>query len=101
MEYVVIDPSGSWMATVDKRDNEDEFSAEVYLKIWEWASKTWVLNTRVDHPHGPKDVVAIAFSPHGRGKEEAYLMTAGLDGSIKTWCPRTLKMKDGKAEGAS
>lgn len=101
MEFVVVDPSGKWMATVDRRENEDQFSAEVHLKIWGWTSKTWVLNTRIDHPHDWKDVVAILFSPDCRRNDSALLMTAGLDGNIKTWCPKTLKTKDGKVEGMS
>lgn len=101
MEHAVIDPSGSWMATIDKRDNANDFSAEVYLKIWEWDSKTWILNTRIDHPHEQKDIVAIAFSPEERAKDKVYLMSVGLDSCVKTWCPRTVKMKGGKVEGMS
>ena len=89
------------MATVDRRETKDGFSAEVYLKIWEWTSKTWVLNTRIDHPHGSRDIVAIAFSPCHASRDRTLLMTAGLDGTIKTWCPKILKKKDVQVEGLS
>ena len=100
VDFVAISPSGDWMATVDVRDNEEEFSAEVNLKFWRWDSSTWVLNTRVECPHGSKRVVATSFCPRIEGRNE-LLMTLGLDGSLKTWCIRSVITKGSVVEGMS
>ncbi|KAL5495084.1 NAN1_2 [Sanghuangporus weigelae] len=92
IDFVAVSPSGDWMATVDVRDNDEEFSAEVNLKIWRWDSSTWSLNTRVEHPHGPKKVVEMGFCPR-MAKSNELLMTVGMDGNVKTWCIRSIIAK--------
>ena len=87
VEKAVISTSGKWMATVDNRNGDTGFRAEVYLKIWSWATKerNWVLNTRVDQPHGTHKVTYCSFSPISDTGDRAYLVTTGEDGLIKVW----------------
>ncbi|THH10974.1 hypothetical protein EW145_g971 [Phellinidium pouzarii] len=99
VDFVVVSSSGEWMATIDKQENDEEFSAEVYMKIWQWTSSTWVLNTRIDRPHGQSNIVAIDFSPQADNTyEDPLLMTIGLDGNVKIWSVRSVKSKGGKVE---
>lgn len=90
--------TGEWLATIDKRDNDEEFTEEVYLKIWHWESSKWVLSTRIDRPHASHAVTAIGFSPV-QGEQGAILMTAGLDKQVKTWCLRSFDEKKGRNDG--
>ncbi len=96
VEKVVISSDGTWMASVDKRENEDDFSSEIYLKIWRWESKSWALNTRIDRPHGTEAITTLSFSP--QKDTEPLLMTAGSDGYVKTWRVRTIVTKTGETE---
>lgn len=91
------------MATVDKRENEDDFSAELFLKIWRWASSSssWVLNTRIDRPHGSGAVNAVSFSPTNNSTSGSLLMTAGSDGCVKTWRTRADSGIEGDIDGMS
>lgn len=87
------------MATIDRRENEEAMSAEVYLKIWRWTSTTWVLNTRIDSPHGSSKIVSMDFAPcRSKGGDE-LLMTAGWDRNVKTWSIRSVKSKGNGTEG--
>lgn len=99
VELVAVCASGEWMATIDRRTNEDEFSTEVYLKFWHMESSSWCLNTRIDQPHGDKAISAISFSPATIGGQGWILTTAGLDGRVKTWTVRTAKTKNNTVEG--
>ena len=90
---------GNWMATVDKRENDEDFSVEVYLKVWKWESSGWTLNTRIDRPHGTGAVIALQFSPQPDADEGYLLVTAGLDKNIKTWCLQHALGKLGTYEG--
>lgn len=96
VEKTVMDSNGIWMATVDRRENEDDFSSEIYLKIWHWESNSWVLNTRIDRPHGTEPITTLSFSPGS--KTEPLLMTAGADGYVKLWRIRTVITKAGENE---
>ena len=98
MEIAVVSASGEWLATVDLRNNDEEFSEEVYLKIWRWESKRWILNTRIDRPHGWKTIVALSFRPV-HGEQGDLFMTAGSDGLLKTWSTRFISNKDERSEG--
>ncbi|EJD03775.1 uncharacterized protein FOMMEDRAFT_167102 [Fomitiporia mediterranea MF3/22] len=98
VDFVAVSPSGDWMATIDVRDNEEEFSAEMNLKIWQWDSLAWSLNTRIDRPHGSKKIVAIGFSPLSEGSNDGLLMTVGLDGNVKIWCKQSINSKTGLVE---
>ncbi|KAG2350792.1 WD40 repeat-like protein [Suillus weaverae] len=96
VERVVISPSGEWMATIDRREGDESFRGEIYLKIWWWDKKSafWILNTRVDRPHGLNKVTSMSFSP----SDEIWLVTTGEDRNVKTWRIRSTKDKKGNAE---
>ncbi|KAI0031417.1 WD40-repeat-containing domain protein [Vararia minispora EC-137] len=87
----IVSHSGEWMATVDTRAGDDSFRGEAYLKMWRWeeASSSWVLNTRVNRPHGLTKITSISFSPEPIG----LLVTTGQDGSIKMWRLRSIQSK--------
>ena len=76
---------------------------EVYLKIWQWDRKSsfWILNTRIDRPHGPHRVSGVAFRPRAHTQSDLLLATVGQDGNIKTWRIRSVKTKDEGVEGSS
>lgn len=84
-----------WMATVDDRD-AGIYSSELSLKLWQWEprTKTYTLNTRIDHPHD-KGVSSMSFSPRlaTESNDDFFLVTTGGDGQVKTWrlAQRTLK----------
>ncbi|CDO72978.1 hypothetical protein BN946_scf185007.g32 [Trametes cinnabarina] len=95
VERVVLSDSGDWMATVDCREADESFRAEVYMKIWQWDRKSgfWVLNTRIDRPHGLKNVTRVAFRPRARTPDDLLLATTGGDGQIRTWRIRSVQTK--------
>ena len=97
VERVVISPSGEWMATIDRREGDESFRGEIYLKIWWWDKKTafWILNTRVDRPHGLNKVTSMSFNP----SDDIQLVTTGEDRNVKTWRIRSTKDKKGYVEG--
>jgi len=99
VQKTVISASGEWMATVDDRKADESFRAECYLKIWSWDrnSGLWMLNTRIDRPHGLKKVVSIAFSP-GRKFSALHLVTTGEDEQIKSWRLKVTKGRSGMGE---
>lgn len=90
------------MATVDRREGDDDFRAEVYLKIWGWDQKksVWALNTRIDKPHGYEGITSIAFSQGLNAGLTLQLVSAGEDGSVKVWRLRSQKVKNGEREGS-
>ncbi|KAA1467968.1 WD40 repeat-like protein [Dentipellis sp. KUC8613] len=98
VERAIVSSSGEWMATIDSRAGDESFRGEVYLKFWQWdrASGFWLLNTRVDQPHGPKKVTGIAFTP--AATNSLLLVTTGEDGNIKSWGMRTSKTRNGVLE---
>ncbi|RPD82358.1 WD40 repeat-like protein [Lentinus tigrinus ALCF2SS1-7] len=100
VERTVLSDSGDWMATVDTREGDDAFKPEVYLKIWQWDRKSgfWILNTRIDRPHGSKRVSGIAFRPGMRSTDDLLLATVGEDGNIKSWRVRSVKTKSDGVE---
>ncbi|KAI0652052.1 WD40 repeat-like protein [Trametes meyenii] len=95
VECAVLSDAGDWMATVDSREADESFRAEVYLKIWRWDRKAgfWILNTRIDRPHGLKKITGVAFRPRARTQDDLLLATTGEDGNIKTWRVRSVKTK--------
>ncbi|KAJ7103370.1 WD40 repeat-like protein [Mycena belliarum] len=92
IERVTISPSGDWLATIDTREGDEGAHGESYLKIWWWDRKAgfWILNTRVDRPHGLEKVTDAAFSPSPEG-QPMLLVTTGKDCNTKTWRIRTAK----------
>ncbi|CCM03120.1 uncharacterized protein FIBRA_05241 [Fibroporia radiculosa] len=99
VEHAVISYSGEWMVTIDYRDADGTFHGEVFMKFWWWDHKSqfWILNTRVDRPHGLKKVVGVAFRPKAAAPED-LLVTVGQDGNIKTWGIRLVKRQSGEIE---
>ena len=99
----MISDGGDWMATIDEREGDESFRREVYLKIWQWDRKSgfWILNTRIDRPHGSKKMTGVAFRLGMRGADDLLLATTGEDGNIKTWRVRSVKTKADGLEGAS
>jgi NET1-associated nuclear protein 1 (U3 small nucleolar RNA-associated protein 17) len=86
------------MATIDRREGDESFRSEIYLKLWYWDKKTtfWILNTRIDRPHGLARVTSLSFRP---GVADEQLVTTGEDGNVKAWRIRRVKNKKGGEEG--
>ncbi|KAJ3880820.1 WD40 repeat-like protein [Lentinula edodes] len=101
VECTEISPSGDWMASIDTHASTEDFQGEVYLKIWHWDQRTslWILNTRIDRPHGLHKILAMSFSPRPRAGQESYLVTTGGDGAVKTWRLRSDREKSQEGEG--
>lgn len=97
VERTVISSTGEWMATVDRREGDECFRGEVYLKFWYWDKKNafWILNTRIDRPHGLRKITSMSFSP---SPSNIQLVTTGEDGNVKGWRIRIAKDKKGKEE---
>ncbi|EIN13954.1 WD40 repeat-like protein [Punctularia strigosozonata HHB-11173 SS5] len=95
VDSAVAAHSGEWLATIDRREGDESFHGEIYLKFWRWDGRlsAWTVNTRVDRPHGLKRVVDMAFGPTGD-----HLVTAGEDGQVKSWRIRELEDKNGHPE---
>ncbi|KAH8099362.1 WD40 repeat-like protein [Cristinia sonorae] len=96
VERAVVSENGKWMATVDSRAGDEAHRGEVYLKLWSWEKKGgyWTLNTRIDRPHGLKNVTAVTFRPPSE-VSSLQLATTGADGAIKIWRLRQVS-KEGK-----
>ena len=101
VERVATSSSGEWMATIDSREGDEVFRGEVYLKIWQWNRNTgfWILNTRIDRPHGLKRVTSVAFSPEIRDRLALRLVTTGDDFNVKVWRLQTRTDKNDDTEG--
>ncbi|KAF8216066.1 WD40 repeat-like protein [Mycena galopus ATCC 62051] len=99
VERATLSPSGDWMATIDTREGDESTHGECYLKIWRWDRKAghWILNTRVDRPHGLGKVNHLEFSPAAEG-QPALLVTTGEDRNVKTFRIQSTKSKSGPAE---
>lgn len=89
-----------WMATIDGREG-GSFTTELSLKLWQWEprSKTYVLNTRIDHPH-EKGVTCVRFSPclSDDPLNAFLLVTTGVDGQVKTWRMALRSLKGARTE---
>ena len=102
VERAVISNSGQWMATVDSRAGDDAHRGDVYLKIWLWDRKgsSWLLNTRIDRPHGLTPITSVNFRPQTDSTSQ-QLVTTGADGNIKLWRLRHTTKEGKNAEGWS
>ncbi|EKM61312.1 uncharacterized protein PHACADRAFT_180447 [Phanerochaete carnosa HHB-10118-sp] len=100
VEHAVTSESGQWLATVDSRPALDGFRGEIYIKLWSWDKKkgSWMLNTRIDRPHGLSKVTTVTFRPGDGGCTEQTLVTAGADGCVKMWGVCSTKSKSGEVE---
>uniref|UniRef100_A0A0W0FAU9 Putative WD40 repeat-like protein n=1 Tax=Moniliophthora roreri TaxID=221103 RepID=A0A0W0FAU9_MONRR len=99
VQKVAVSSSGEWMASIDARTGDADFQDEVYLKFWKWDKKisNWILNTRIDRPHGLHQITDMSFSPC-LGESESYLITAGRDGTVKVWRTRSDAWKRSPSE---
>ncbi|KAG8862952.1 hypothetical protein FRB96_000372 [Tulasnella sp. 330] len=79
---------GRWLATVDLREATVDSSANITLKIWSWIKEggkgSYILNTKIDRPHGKSMVTSIQFGPLG-ASGDSMLATAGEDGTVRLW----------------
>ncbi|PWN33181.1 WD40 repeat-like protein [Meira miltonrushii] len=94
VEHICFSHDNVWMATVDVKA-----TGETHLKIWQWSqnANTYVLNTRVDEPHGlDNEVLAMSFSPQSYGltkrgprgtlQDAPLLVTLGSkQGKCRSW----------------
>ena len=114
--HIQTSSDGSWLATVDewappkndvirlafdeeRVDEERAFRAESCLKFWSWddLTRTWELNTRIDHPHTSESgnpyvssrVLDLATDPSSNA-----FATIGEDGIVRSWKP-TIRRRDG------
>jgi NET1-associated nuclear protein 1 (U3 small nucleolar RNA-associated protein 17) len=97
----VLSATGHWMATIDKRETSaDGFRGEVCLKLWWWDMNAghWILNTRINRPHGLHTVTSLAFDPSLADPHSSQLITTGDDGTVKAWRIRSTTEKDGAIE---
>ncbi|XP_074094761.1 WD repeat-containing protein l(2)05287 [Cotesia typhae] len=83
---IALNYNGSWMATVEERD--DKISCpEVRLKFWHYDTEKQVfsLNTSIELPH-EYGVNALQFQPRTSFDEEDVLaVTTGEDNKFKLW----------------
>ena len=92
------------MATFDTWQDRG-YSRESHLKFWIGEpgmndGRRYVLNTRIDQPHGQERLSALAFSASvaaGGAAQQPRLATCSLDGSIKVWSNRPVA--HGPSEG--
>jgi NET1-associated nuclear protein 1 (U3 small nucleolar RNA-associated protein 17) len=89
------------MATVDAREGDSNFRAETYLKLWAWNEQNaaWILNTRIDKPHGKNKITSLAFSVGEVEDIPLQLATVGEDGTVRAWRLRNRKSKSRESEG--
>ena len=102
VRHVTVSASGEWMATIDSRIGDEGFRPEVYLKIWWWDRKSgfWILNSRINRPHGLNEITSVSFSPI-LAKERMLLATTGEDKQVKMWRLRTNVDRKGEVEGTT
>jgi NET1-associated nuclear protein 1 (U3 small nucleolar RNA-associated protein 17) len=91
---------GDWLVTIDSREAVDNFRGEIYMKMWQWDQKlgNWILNTRIDRPHGLSRVTSLVFDPCIADPHASQLVSTGEDGTIKTWRLRSAKAENGDLE---
>lgn len=84
------------MSTADARRGGVDFADEVMLKIWHWENGNWILNSRIDRPHGTDLFTSVTFSPRPLDDVEDYvLLTAGANGMLRSWQPSKTHDGDG------
>ncbi|KIO25200.1 hypothetical protein M407DRAFT_25424 [Tulasnella calospora MUT 4182] len=87
-----FDHTGRWLATIDGREASLDSSAAWYLKFWELRDTSkgdrYVLNTRIDLPHGYERIVMVEFCNPATVGGPLKLATAGEDGTVKIWGAR-------------
>ncbi|KAL4617989.1 WD repeat-containing protein 75 [Arapaima gigas] len=76
-----IDAQGSWLATVEERQENAEL--DISLKLWAYdeTTQSFQLNTTISMPHEGQ-ISAMCFSSCS---ETTMLVTTGQDGHFKAW----------------
>ncbi|EIW87027.1 WD40 repeat-like protein [Coniophora puteana RWD-64-598 SS2] len=88
VERIALSFCGHWMATLDRRLDDEDIHGESYLKFWRWDKRIafWILNTRVNKPHGQHRITSMSFNPVGMDNVDLLqLVTTGEDGCVKSW----------------
>eukprot|EP00005_Dracoamoeba_jomungandri_P002119 CAMPEP_0174253678 /NCGR_PEP_ID=MMETSP0439-20130205/3047_1 /TAXON_ID=0 /ORGANISM="Stereomyxa ramosa, Strain Chinc5" /LENGTH=611 /DNA_ID=CAMNT_0015334839 /DNA_START=973 /DNA_END=2808 /DNA_ORIENTATION=+ len=82
IDFVSFSKNGDYLVTLENRRNTGQFSDECVLKFWNYNFKQqkYVLNTRVDNPHGKSAVTAVVFNP-----QINVVVTCSFDGTFKLW----------------
>ncbi|XP_071803710.1 WD repeat-containing protein 75-like [Asterias amurensis] len=86
VEKVAFDLKGDWMATVERRDDQ-QTTSEMRLKFWQFdhQKQSFVLNTVIAKPHSSA-IRCLSFRPPSSHDEyEPMVVTAGDDGKFKLW----------------
>lgn len=84
VRHVAFMDDGSWMATVDSRDDKIT-TPELYLKFWAWDpnSQSYILKTRVDYPHSAT-ITSLSFR-RGTNDDMPMAITTSEDKKFKIW----------------
>ncbi|XP_001602638.1 WD repeat-containing protein 75 [Nasonia vitripennis] len=82
---VAINDDGTWMATMEERDDSVSYP-EVRLKFWEFSTdkQSFILNTSIELPH-EKGVNALKFRPKSLNNNQQFVVTVGKDDKFKVW----------------
>ncbi|XP_047366330.1 WD repeat-containing protein 75 isoform X1 [Vespa velutina] len=83
---VALNHDGTWMATVEERDDKIS-TPEVRLKFWifDMKKQLFTLNTSVELPH-ELGINALQFQPNSLfGDEDSLVVTTGKDQKFKLW----------------
>ncbi|XP_066959490.1 WD repeat-containing protein 75 [Macrobrachium rosenbergii] len=85
VKKVAISPEGTWLATVECRD-DFQSSIEIRLKFWQFDSEkqSWFLNTGIELPHD-KYVNGLVFDPSSKSSSTAVCASCSDDGKFKIW----------------
>uniref|UniRef100_A0A8C9SPG4 WD repeat domain 75 n=1 Tax=Scleropages formosus TaxID=113540 RepID=A0A8C9SPG4_SCLFO len=91
-----IDAQGSWLATVEERQENPE-ELDIILKLWAYdeSTQSFHLNTSISMAHEGQ-ISAMCFSGDA---EATMLVTTGRDGHFKAWL--LADHPDAQGEGAS
>ncbi|XP_043271275.1 WD repeat-containing protein 75 [Venturia canescens] len=83
---IALSPDGSWMATVEERDDKEYF-IEIRLKFWKFDAQKQIftLNTSIEFPH-EVGVNALKFQPNSPlDDDDLFAVTVGKDKKFKLW----------------
>uniref|UniRef100_T1I4S8 WD repeat-containing protein 75 second beta-propeller domain-containing protein n=1 Tax=Rhodnius prolixus TaxID=13249 RepID=T1I4S8_RHOPR len=95
--HSAITCDGSWLATIETRD-ETDVALELRLKFWQFihSKKSFVLNSSIELPHDGK-VCSIVFQPCSKNLSTSdeinldyMLTTTGGDKKFRLWVPQDL-----------
>lgn len=88
--HVEFTADGKWMITVDTIEQPEidkllsDHDVTVNLKFWWLDNNEWKLVTRVVNPHDKCQILSVKAH-----SSSAVVLTAGSDGSVRSWRPST------------